>query len=163
LEGQETVRVDARFERMYEAEFPAVYRAVYAMSGDARLAEDATQEAFARALERWRRLRDEPWAAAWVATTALNVARRMLRRRSDAPVAHAEAVEGDVDARVDLVRAIRSLPPRQQEAVVLRYVADLPVAEVAAAMGVEEGTVKAHLFKAREALGRTLGGDRVDG
>jgi RNA polymerase sigma-70 factor (ECF subfamily) len=148
---------------MYEAEFPAVFRAVYALSGDRRVAEDATQEAFARALERWRRLRDEPWAAAWVATTALNVARRMLRRRPDVPVTPSEAAGDDVDARVDLVRAIRSLPPRQQEAVVLHYVADLPIVEVAAAMGVEEGTVKAHLFKAREALGRTLGGDRVDG
>jgi RNA polymerase sigma-70 factor (ECF subfamily) len=47
--------------------------------------------------------------------------------------------------------------------VVLHYVADLPVNDVAEAMGVETGTVKAHLARAREALARTLGGERVDG
>lgn len=157
------MKIDARFVQLYEAEFPAVFRAVYAMCGDRRLAEDAAQEAFARALERWRRLRDRPWVGAWVTTTALNVARRGLRRRPVGAAAAEDAPAVDLDARMDLVRAIGGLPPRQQEAVVLHYVADLPVAEVAAAMGVEEGTVKAHLSRAREALARSLGGDRVDG
>ena len=52
----------------------------------------------------------------------------------------------------DLWRAVRSLPRRQQEAVVLRYVADLPLTEVAAAMGCAEGTAKAHLARARDGL-----------
>jgi RNA polymerase sigma-70 factor (ECF subfamily) len=54
---------------------------------------------------------------------------------------------------LDLWRSIRALPRRQQEAVVLHYVADLPVSEVAAAMRCGEGTVKAHLSRARAALG----------
>jgi RNA polymerase sigma-70 factor, ECF subfamily len=155
------VSVDQEFARLYEEQFGAVYRAAYALSGDQSLAEDAAQEAFARALERWRRLRGRPWAGGWVMTTALNVARRMLRRRGGSPPTPTRA--DDPDLRVDLLQAIRALPPRQQEAVVLHYLADMSVAESATAMGCEEGTVKAHLARAREAMARSLGGDRVDG
>jgi RNA polymerase sigma-70 factor (ECF subfamily) len=66
----------------------------------------------------------------------------------------------ELDRAMDLWRIIRSLPRRQQEAVVLRYVADLPVAGVAAAMGCAEGTAKAHLARAREALRIELEGVR---
>jgi RNA polymerase sigma-70 factor (ECF subfamily) len=160
------LKIDRRFAELYEAEFPAVYRACFALCGDRQLAEDAAQEAFARALERWRRLRDRPWAAGWVATTALNVVRRTLRRpRRELPPG-TPTDEGGADAttdRLDLIRAIRALPARQQEAVVLHYVADLPVSDIAEAMGVETGTVKAHLARAREAMARTLGGERIDG
>jgi RNA polymerase sigma-70 factor (ECF subfamily) len=156
------VRIDDRFRELYEAEFAPVYRAALALSGDPGLAEDATQEAFARALERWRRLRDVPWVAGWVTTTALNVVRRSLRRRP-APETGTTPGGPDVEGSVDLWRAVGGLPPRQQEAVLLHYVVDLPLADVASAMGCEEGTVKAHLAKARAKLAATLGGDRVDG
>jgi RNA polymerase sigma-70 factor (sigma-E family) len=157
------VRSDEGFEELYRAEFAAVFRSAYALCGDRGLAEDAAQEAFARALARWRRLQDRPWAAGWVVTTALNVVRRALRRRPVGPAVGGSAEEEDREERMDVVRAIGGLPPRQQEVVVLHYVADLPVAEIAQAMGIEEGTVKSHLSKAREALARTLGGERVDG
>jgi RNA polymerase sigma-70 factor (ECF subfamily) len=160
------LKVDRRFAELYQAEFAAVYRACYALCGDRQLAEDAAQEAFARALERWRRLRERPWAAGWVVTTALNVVRRSLRRRGAEPRPEPGTGQAGTDGaedRLDLIRAIRALPARQQEAVVLHYVADLPVSDVAEAMGVETGTVKAHLARAREALARTLGGERVDG
>jgi RNA polymerase sigma factor (sigma-70 family) len=52
-----------------------------------------------------------------------------------------------------VVRALRSLPPRQREALVLRYYGDLPEAQVASAMGVSEGAVKRHLAGATAALG----------
>jgi RNA polymerase sigma-70 factor (ECF subfamily) len=55
-----------------------------------------------------------------------------------------------------VVEAIRGLPPRQQEAVALHYLLDLTVADTATAMGVDEGTVKTHLSRAREALARAL-------
>jgi RNA polymerase sigma-70 factor (ECF subfamily) len=160
------LKVDGRFAELYEAEFAAVYRACFALCGDRQLAEDAAQEAFARALERWRRLRERPWVAGWVATTALNVVRRSLRRRRAEP--RPEPTPGEADThganeRLDLIRAIRALPARQQEALVLHYVADLSVDDVAEAMGVETGTVKTHLARAREAMARTLGGERVDG
>jgi RNA polymerase sigma-70 factor, ECF subfamily len=151
------VRVDPGFEELYRREHATVFRAVFRLCGDRAVAEDATQEAFARALARWRRLRGKGWAAGWVTTTALNVARRALRRRPE-PAARSD--ETDVDAAADVWLAVRRLPRRQQEAVVLFYVADLPLAGVAAAMGCAEGTAKAHLARARESLRGTLEGVR---
>jgi RNA polymerase sigma factor (sigma-70 family) len=134
-----------------------VYRAAFALCGDRELAMDATQEAFARALSRWHRLRGEQWAAGWVMTTALNVARRSLRRR---PVlADPDVERGDLEALLDLRAGIRDLPRRQQAAVVLYYLAGLPVAEVAGAMGCRQGTVRAHLARARASLARDLGAE----
>ena len=139
---------------MYEAEFAEVFRAVALVCGDRGIAEDATQEAFARALARWRRLRDAPWAAGWVTTTAINVARRQLRRSPLPP--DPPAAEADREAVLDVRAAIRRLPSRQQEAVALHYLLDLPIAHAASAMGCDEGTVKTHLSRARATLGRLL-------
>lgn len=145
---------DPAFRDLYEREFPAVFRAAYALSGDRELAEDAAQEAFARALSRWRRLSREPWAAGWITTTALNVARRGLRRR---PVEGSPRFEQvDAEALLDLRAAITDLPARQQTAVVLHHLMDLPVRDVAAAMQCREGTVKAHLSKGRAGIERRL-------
>ena len=146
--------VDEEFQVLYERELPNVFRAVLLLCGDRGVAEDAAQEAFARALARWRRLRGQPWVAGWVMTTALNVARRQLRRRgAPEPVPTDEPDAEDViDSRI----AIRSLPPRQQEAVALHYLLDLSVADTATAMGCDEGTVKTHLSRARSALRTAL-------
>jgi RNA polymerase sigma-70 factor (ECF subfamily) len=154
------VRSDRGFAEFYEREFAAVYRPVFAVCRNRSVAEEATQEAFARALERWRRLRDRPWAAGWVTTTAMNVARKSLRRRS-APVGP-DVASDEPESGWDLWRAVRGLPARQQEAVVLFYVMDLPVVEVAEVMRCERGTVKAHLAKARASLRDALEGVRDD-
>jgi DNA-directed RNA polymerase specialized sigma24 family protein len=91
----------------------------------------------------------------WVQTVALNVLRRNLRRRRVLPWVRPALCEVDLpDA--ELWAAVRSLPHRQQTAVVLRYVHDLPEAEVALAMGIARGTVASTLSAARTRLGRTL-------
>jgi RNA polymerase sigma-70 factor (ECF subfamily) len=155
------LRVDPRFRELFEAEYGTVFRAVYALSGHRAVAEDATQEAFARCLERWRRLGDQRWVAGWVTTTALNVARRAMRRRPQ-PTAP-DIGPPDLDQELDLWRAVRTLPHRQQEAVVLHYAMDMPLKDVGAAMGCEVGTVKSHLSRARESLRRSLEGEPVEG
>jgi RNA polymerase sigma-70 factor (ECF subfamily) len=145
------LKIDPRFEELYRSEYPAVFRAAFVLCRDGSAAEDAAQEAFAKALARWRRLRDEPWAAGWVMTTAMNVARRGLRRRPE--IERRDPVPArDHEDEMDLWREISALPARQQEAVVLHYMGDLPISDVARAMGCQEGTVKAHLWRAREAL-----------
>jgi DNA-directed RNA polymerase specialized sigma24 family protein len=68
------------FEQFYLAEATAVFQTVYLLCRDRGIAEDATREAFARAFERWERLRNQPWAEGWVTRTAINVAKRRLRR-----------------------------------------------------------------------------------
>jgi RNA polymerase sigma-70 factor, ECF subfamily len=140
------VKADSAFERFYMNEARGVFTAVYLMCRDRALAEDSTQEAFARALERWDRLDQQPWAAGWAMSTALNVARRSLRRRRAWPIA------GQIqnpDESVDLWTAVRRLPQRQHEAVVLHYRMGLPVTEIAQILNCREGTVRTHLARAR--------------
>jgi RNA polymerase sigma-70 factor (ECF subfamily) len=150
------VNVDPGFEELYQREFASVFRAAFLLCGDRSTAEDATQEAFARALVRWRRLGGQSWAAGWVMTTAMNVARRAMRRRP-VPLEDPLPSGSDHDARLDVRRALGRLPARQQESVALYYLLDLSVADAAAAMGVAEGTVKAHLARARRTLAESLG------
>ena len=144
------VQTAAGFEDFYRLEFPRVYRAAWLFARDSEDALDATQEAFGRAYSRWKRLQKEPWAAGWVITTSINLLKR--RRRRPLPEAAAANVPAPTDDIVDLQRALRTLPERQREAVVLFYVGDLSVHEVATVMSISEGTVKAHLSQGREAL-----------
>ena len=155
------MRVDPAFHELYRREFGAVFRAAFLLCGDRQAAEDAAQEAFARALVRWRRLGDQPWVAGWVTTTAVNVARRSLRRRHAVPNERHQQIP-DHDTSIDVRVAIRALPARQQEAVALHYLLDLSVEETAETMGVAQGTVKAHLARARQSLGEALGAPDVE-
>src|SRR5437867_12823545 len=105
------MRVDSGFREFYEREFRAVFRAALLLCQDWAAAEDATQEAFVRALERWDRLVDKAWAGGWVMSTAINLGKRALRRRQG-PVLPSVDVS-DLDARLDLWRAVARLPLRQ--------------------------------------------------
>jgi RNA polymerase sigma-70 factor, ECF subfamily len=141
------------FERFYEEEAGRVFATVFLLCRDRETAEDATQEAFARAYERWSGLGQAPWAGGWVTTTAMNLARRSLRRHHATPTQ-----EGGFDpqAAVDLWQTVRDLPRRQQEAVVLHYRLGTPVDEIAKLMQCEPGTVRTHLSRARAALRQAL-------
>jgi RNA polymerase sigma-70 factor, ECF subfamily len=140
------------FEEFYGAEFDRVFDSAFAFSGDRDAATDATQEAFARAFARWRRLSRKEWAGGWVTTTALNVLRRRFRNAARSLTPVDDRASHDMHGRVDLLRALRSLPVRQREAAVLFYIADLPLHAVADTMGISDGAVKSHLARARESL-----------
>lgn len=143
------------FETFYSSGFTTVYRAALAFSNSPDVATEATQEAFVRAFSRWRRLRQEDWALGWVMTTALNVARKLHRERFHValrPTLAPQDPSAGVADRVDLVRKLASLPPRQRQAVVLHYIGGLQLNEVAHLMNLSIGGVKSHLFKARAAL-----------
>jgi RNA polymerase sigma-70 factor (ECF subfamily) len=127
-------------------------------SGDLDLARDATDEAFARALERWDDVGAMASPGGWTYRVAINVARRRQRRaalerrllaRHTTPPAVPEAAR-------ELWDVVRSLPYRQRLVVVLRYVADLPQAEIAVAMGVARGTVASTLAAAHHRLAHLL-------
>jgi RNA polymerase sigma-70 factor (ECF subfamily) len=141
------------FDEFYESHFDRVARALTLACGDRDLAHDAAQEGFARALRHWRKVRDMDRPDGWVYVVAMNQLRdhwrRAGRRRGRTP--EPEYVADDTSAvatRVSVRDAIATLPPRQREAVVLRYLADLPLADVADAMGCALGTVKATLHEA---------------
>lgn len=156
----EPVTIDLGFRALYLKEAPSVFRTVFLLTRDRAIAEDATQEAFVRALERWSRLRGQPWVGGWVTTTALNLARRGLRRR-DPPERNPD-VGNDLDETLDLWRGVARLPVRQLQAIVLYYREDRPIAEVAAIMGCREGTVRTHLARAYSALQDVLKEEGLD-
>jgi RNA polymerase sigma-70 factor, ECF subfamily len=144
------------FEDFYATEFDRVFDSAYSFCGDRQAALDATQEAFARAFARWWRLSRQEWAGAWVTTTALNVLRRSFRTAALERQTRQTPLPSDPGQRVDVLAALRSLPARQRQAATLFYIADLPVSVVADAMNLSEGTVKAHLARARDHMRRSL-------
>lgn len=148
------------FEPWYQSERPMVLAACVALAGDLDAAREATDEAFTRALERWPRVAKMASPGGWTQTVALNQLRRDFRRRhgershlSDRPRACSEP-EGLPDA--ELWSIVRSLPPRQQTAVVLRYVHDLSNADIADLMGISRGAVGSTLDAARTKLRHLL-------
>jgi len=149
------VKADPEFGALYKREFRAVFQATYLLSGRRELAEDATQEAFARALQRWPRLRGRPWAGGWVMTTAMNLTRRSLRKSR--PAEEASRDLNDLDQDIDLWVAVRKLPPREGEALILHYRADLSTEQVAKLMGCAPSTVRAHLARGRSRLREWMG------
>ena len=122
--------------------------AVALVAGSRAAAEDAVQEALARAWERTERGEDIDSLPAWVTRTAMNLSRSAFRRlraelrARERLAASAPAAEtAGADVRMDLARALAALPRRQREVVVLHYHLGLPVGEVAGTLGVSEGTV----------------------
>src|SRR5205823_2435945 len=116
-------------------------------------------EAFARTFVAWRRVVNLPYRDAWVMRVTANVALDMARRRSRQArlPAAAKAVGAADDAtavRLALVAALRGLPRRQREVIVLRYLAGYSEAEVAAALGISVNTVKKHAQRALTLLRR---------
>lgn len=151
------------FEDFFKGEYPAVYRAAFLSTGSSEVAEDVTQEAFARAYARWKRLRNQPWAGGWVMRTAVNLCKKHHRLGARQPASEkAQArIDAPNEARVDLARELRKLPLRQRTAIVLFYLSDLPLPQIAHVMGISEGTVKAHLAQARSALRASMEASNV--
>jgi RNA polymerase sigma-70 factor (ECF subfamily) len=148
------------FAAWYQAELPRIGRAIALAVGDLGLAEEATAEAFARALNAWDRVGRMDRPAAWVYTVALNEVRRSWRRgqleRRYTQRLRDEQVPPPAPPDDDLWRAVAALAPRARTAVALRYVADLTEAQVAEVMNVSRGTVAATLSTARHRLAADL-------
>ena len=137
------------FAAFFDENYESVCRGLTVALGDARSAEDATQEAFTRAYVRWRQVSKMERPAGWVYVTAVRYARRRRRTR---PFALETAVVDDVAdlvaRRAELEAALGRLTERQRLAVVLRYGLDLPLTQVASAMGCALGTAKSTLHAA---------------
>lgn len=145
------------FDDFYAANYADLVVQIYAYFGDRQEAQDVVQEAFTRALARWRRLSGYEDPGAWVRRVAWNLATSRWRRtrtalRHLAGFRAEPVVEGPSPDRVALVEALAALPATLRRAMVLHYLADLPVAEIAAREGVAEGTVKSWLHRGRAAL-----------
>jgi RNA polymerase sigma-70 factor (ECF subfamily) len=150
------------FDEFYAGAVGRLVGQLFPVTGDLHEAEEVVQEAFTRAAARWQRLRDYDLPEAWVRRVAMNLAadrarnlRRQARalRRLQAPP---ETLPASVEA-LALAEALRTLPIRQRQALVLHYLVDLQVEEIARTLGMPEGTVKSLLSRGRRALAAKLG------
>lgn len=153
---------DSDFNGFYAATASRVIGYLGVVLGDTAEAEDAAHEAYARAWQRWSKLRHYENPEAWVRTVALRVAvnswrkaknRLIAQRRSD----HAEPrdspdVAGLSQDRLLVIDALRKIPVAQRQALVLFHMQGLSVAEIAQETGVPAGTIKARLSRGRKAL-----------
>ncbi|HEY3844746.1 MAG TPA: SigE family RNA polymerase sigma factor [Acidimicrobiales bacterium] len=145
------------FEAAFDGLYRLAYRVAFRLLGDQGDAEDVAQEALARAMVRWSRLEDRP--EGWVTRVASNLAidRFRKRRRPQPPMTGPVGmVDPHLGERGDLVAALRRLPRRQREAVVLRYLGDLSEVQVALEMGCSVGSVKSHGARGLASLRRHL-------
>jgi RNA polymerase sigma-70 factor (ECF subfamily) len=150
------------FEELYTSAFGRLVGQLFLVTGDLHEAEEVVQEAFTRAAGRWPRLREYDIPEQWVRRVAINLAtdgRRRVRRRLAVLAqldAEAAAVVPPISVDGLAVAAWATLPRRQRQVVVLHYLLDLPVREVASQLSMPVGTVKSRLARARSALAAQL-------
>ncbi|HYG94578.1 MAG TPA: SigE family RNA polymerase sigma factor [Nocardioides sp.] len=154
---------DDPIQRCFDVSYRRLVGQLYGVCGDLAEAEDVVSEAFARAVSHRRTFERLESPEAWLRTVAVNVARsrhrrrqlgqRFLGREGEPEQRHRPELS---DERISLVAALRQLPHHQRETIALHYLADLPILEVAEALGVPVGTVKARLSRGRTALAQIL-------
>ena len=146
------------FAGLYEGEFGRLAGYLAQLTGDPDAGREAAQEAFTRLFSRWRRVR-EPRAFVYVVGT--NLCRQSWRRAGRERLAVASLARTSPELQLPVDPALRDLvehlPERLRQVVLLHYYADLPVAEVAAAIGRPVGTVKRRLHEARALLATEMG------
>jgi RNA polymerase sigma-70 factor (sigma-E family) len=148
---------------LYQSHALGLTRLAFIMLGDRPAAEDVVQEAFCGLYRSWDRMAEHDRAVGYLRVSVVNgcrsVARRSRRVLRPLVVRPAESAEAGVlvgEEQRAAVAALRLLPPRQREALVLRYYADLPEAEIAEVMGISRGTVKSTTARGLAALARIL-------
>jgi len=151
---------------LYEAHAMGLLRLAVVMLGDLRSAEDVVQEAFCGLYRRWRLLDDPGKALGYARSSVLNGCRSELRARARSErrgisltAVDAASPEEDVlvaEEHREVLAALRRLPARQREALVLRFYLGMSEPDIAAAMAVSQGTVKSTTSRALSSLGQLL-------
>jgi RNA polymerase sigma-70 factor (ECF subfamily) len=155
------MRVMKDFDAFYATTSRRVLLHVYGICGDLGAAQDITQEAYARAWQRWAKVADYDNPEAWVRSVAWRLAanrRRGLQRwfAARSRLGRGPTAPGPNPDRVAVTAALQRIPAAQRRAVVMHYVLDLSVAQIALETGTPVGTVKVHLARARAALAPLL-------
>ena len=164
-----TVRAEWSADRavieLYSQHYRALVRLAALLVRDTPTAEEVVQDSFVAMHGGWQRLRDTEKALAYLRQAVVNRSRSVLRHRTvvdknlqKAPPDMPSAEHGALVLleRSAVVAALRGLPDRQREAIVLRYYADLSEAEIATAMGISRGAVKSHTARGMTALRAAL-------
>ncbi|GAB3459602.1 SigE family RNA polymerase sigma factor [Streptomonospora sediminis] len=156
---------DQAVTQLYSTQYRPLVRLATLLVRDIATAEEVVQDAFVAMHGAWRRLRDPNKALSYLRQSVVNRARSVLRHRAvvekhapkampDAPSAEQGAM-GELE-RAAVIDALRDLPTRQREAIVLRYYGDLSEAQIADAMGISRGAVKSHTARGIAALRSVL-------
>jgi RNA polymerase sigma-70 factor (sigma-E family) len=156
---------DGALTALYSAQYRPLVRLAAFLLRDPGQAEEVVQDAFVAMHGSWRRLRDPDKAESYLRQAVVNRSRSGLRRRKveakhapaagpDAPSAEYGAL-GELD-RSAVIEALRELPRRQREVLVLRYYGDLSEAQIADTLGISTGAVKSHASRGMSALRTTL-------
>jgi len=160
---------DRALTAMYDAEYRSLVRMSAVMLGDVGSAEEVVQESFIAVHAAWRGLRDMDKAVHYLRRSVLNRSRSVLRHRAvvdrHTPKHEPEMPSAEQAAFIRLERsavvsALRSLPDRQREALVLKFYLDLSEEQVAAAMNISTGAVKSHTSRGKAALRSALEAQR---
>ena len=150
---------------LYAAHYRSLVRLAALLLRDMATAEEVVQDSFVAMHDGWRRLRDNDKALSYLRQSVVNRSRSVLRHRvvvdRNAPKPPPEMPSAEQGAitlleRSAVVTALRTLPARQREALVLRFYGDLSEAQIAAAMGISKGAVKSHTARAMTALRSVL-------
>jgi RNA polymerase sigma-70 factor (sigma-E family) len=147
-----------------QSRLPSLRRTAYLVLGDGDRADDAVQDALTVLYRRWGRLTEVASLDAYVHTMVVRACLAYRRRswsrvllRGEPPDSAVESGTGRVDDRLVVREALGQLPVRQRIVVILRYLCDLPVADVAQVLGCSEGTVKSRTHHGLRALRAVLG------
>ncbi|MGB3410462.1 MAG: SigE family RNA polymerase sigma factor [Microthrixaceae bacterium] len=158
------------FDEFYRAEFAGFVGLTTGLIGRRAGAEDLVQEAMIELYRRWDRVGAYDSPRGWVRRVIVQRAQKVAKKRSNERVAHLRAAplhEGNRSTSdlidEDLLDGLRGLPHQQRVAVVLHYLEDCSVKQLADEMGLAEGTVKVHLFRGRTALAEVLSRDSTGG
>jgi len=150
---------ELEFDEFYNASFQRVVGQIYAMVGSLSEAEDAVQEAFARAWQSWQKISAYDDAEAWVRSVAFRISVSSWRKAVNRFSAHrrhaaetGDGLPGLSPDRLAVVTALQKIPPELRQVVVLHHLLDRTVEEIARETGVPSGTVKARLVRGRKAL-----------
>ena len=152
---------DLLVTEIYHGEYKSLVRLAVLLVHDVPTAEEVVQDAFEAMHTAWRRLREKEKALSYLRQAVVNRSRSVLRHRTvvdrNAPKPAPDEPSAEHGAlalieRSAVIAALRMLPDRQREAVVLRYYADLSEADIAATMGISRGAVKSHTARAMAAL-----------
>lgn len=151
----------ADFVDCYRAHYPRLVRALRLAGADAQAAEDAAQEAFARTLVHWPRVKRGPNPTGYVYTAGFRLLARAQRKAfrnydAIASTGPPDPTASAASSSVALEAALAAMPRRRRECAVLCLVVGLPAREAAAALGIADGTVRRHLDEARRDLAAVL-------
>jgi RNA polymerase sigma-70 factor (ECF subfamily) len=158
--------VDANdeFSWFFRDEFPGVVKTTFLILHDREQAREIAQEAFIEVLTRWKAVSRYERPDAWVRRVAIRMAVRAVRRERLRVLREREVAPPPLQAPVDVdvIKAVRTLPPAQRAAVVLFYFEDRPVSEIASILGCSQATAKVHLHRGRKRLAERLSGEVAD-